>query len=458
MNTLYLPLAVDSNYQPLSVSKQLAIALAKAVPKSSKIKKATLIGWPLLLVKYRKSEGYVVFDETLSIETKLQFTVLQDYEKIVKQLESTKNESEILAILKSYRWKEVRGKEEEIFKGAIPDDISPLFSYTYSGKPLPLKILDKNITDFDIENIINNISSRESIILENINKINEIEEKINTIITILKGKKAEERKQIEDKYDSMIKEKTEELKNQVAISKKGLEDELRNEANKLYSKMPEIEVMVGEKELDFEADNMLQKELENALSIKSKYLNEIQEKLNEIKNKYKAEIRNIKNQLEELKLQKQRELNAIDARIKELNDLQKIIIDQLEELKQTCNNELEKLRLFIKKAPFDADKVEVILPFLLVVDTRNNVRVIQPQIYNDKRRSSFFGLFKKDVSEISNDINVNLSAFSNIIMQKSAELKDNLKSPQLSSLIEQGLNELYEDGWGVRKSLNEYYG
>jgi len=456
VSSVYLPLAVDSNYQPLSVSKQLAIALVKAAPKNTKIKKATLIGWPLLLVKHEKTGGYIIFDETLNIETKLQFIILQDYKKIIDQIENNKNESEVLAILKSYRWKEVKGREEEIFKGIIPDDINSLFSY--GSQPLPLKILDKNLTSFDIENSINDINSRENTILENINKINEIEGKVNTVITIIKGKRAEERKQIEDKYNAMIQEKSETLKNQLATSKKSLETELGSEANKLYSKMSEIEVMIGKIELEYEADNSFQKDLENMLSVKSKYLNEIQSKVNEIKNKYKVEIRNIKNQLEALKIQKQRELDAIDAKIKELDSLQKYIIEQLEELKQICNNELEKLRLFVKRAPFDTEKVELIIPFLLVVDINNTTRVIQPQIYNSKKQSSFFGFFKKDASEISSDINVNLSTFYNIITQKYAGFEDNLRTQQVSSIIEQGLNELYEDGWGVRRNLDEYYG
>ena len=453
MNSVYLPLAIDSNYQPLPVQKQIAIALAKAVPKNMKIKKATLIGWPLLLVKHEKSGGYIVFDETLNIETKLQFIILQDYKKIIDQIENNKNESEILAILKSYRWKEVKGREEEIFKGVLPDNIVSLFSY--GSQPLPLKILDKNLTDFDIDSSINDINARENIILENINRINEIEGKINTVMTIIKGRRAEERKQIEDKYNLLIQQKSEELKNQLTTSKKNLEEELRNEANKLYLKMVEIEVMLGKMELEYEADNSFQKDLDNMLSLRSKYLNEIQGKLNEIKNKYKVEIRNIKNQLEALSIQKQKELDAIDTKIRELDNLQKSIIDQLEELKRICYGELEKIKSFIKRAPFDAEKIEVILPFLLVVDTNNNAKVIPPQIYNVKKHSSFFGFFKKDPSEISTDINVNLSTFSNIIMQKYIGLEDNLKASQTT--VEQGLNELYEDGWGVRRNLNEYY-
>lgn len=456
MNSIYLPLALDSNYQPLPVTKQLAIALVRATSKSVKIRKATLIGWPLLLVKHEKSGGFIIFDQTLAIETKLQFIILQDYRRVLDQLENNKNESEVLAILRSFRWKEVKGYEEEIFKGIIADDINTLFSY---GSPeLPLKILDKYLSQIDIESSINDINSRENTITENINRINEIEGKVNTVITIIKGKRAEERKQVEDKYNALIQERAEALKKQLSSSKKSLETELSSEASKLYSKMGDIEVMIGKMELDYEADNSFQRDLENMINMRSRYLNEIQSRLSEIKNKYKIEIRNIKRDLEALKIQKQKELDAIDLKIKELDELQKNIINQLEGIKQVCNNELERLRLFIKRAPFDKDRVEVILPLLVVVDINNSIRVIPPQIYNNKKSSSFFGFLKKDPSEISTDINVNLSTFSNIILQKYANLEDNIRSPQVAQIVEQGLRELYDDGWGLKKSIMEYYG
>ncbi|QIW24959.1 hypothetical protein EWF20_13025 [Sulfolobus sp. S-194] len=455
MDSVYLPLAVDNSYQPLPVEKQLAVALVKAAPKNIKIKKAILIGWPLLLVKHEKSGGYIIFDETLNIETKLEFIILQDYKRILDGLENNKNDSEILAILKSFRWKDIKGKEEEIFKGVIIDDISPILSY---GSPeLPLRILDKILTQVDIDSIITDINQRESLIKENINKINDVESKINTILTIIKGKRAEERKQIEDKYNSIIQEKNELLKKTLVTAKKNLESELLNEATKLYSKMIDIEVLIGKAELDYEANPSFQKDLENITTLRSRYLSEIQSKLSEIKNKYRIEIRNMVHEIESLTAQKQKELESIDVKIRELDELQKNILNQLENIKSICNNELERIRMFTKRAPFDKDTVEVILPFLLVVDIYNNTYIIPPQIYNNNKKSTFFGFFRRDPSEISDNMKINLTSFMNIITTKYVILEDNMRDPHIKSLIEKGLEELYADGWGIRRSISEYY-
>jgi len=455
VDSVYLPLAVDNSYQPLPVEKQLAVTLVKAAPKNVKIKKATLIGWPLLLVKHEKSGGYIIFDETLNIETKLEFIILQDYKRILDGLENNKNDSEILAILKSFRWKDIKGKEEEIFKGVIIDDISPILSY---GSPeLPLRILDKILTQVDIDSIITDINQRESLIKENINKINDVESKINTILTIIKGKRAEERKQIEDKYNSILQEKNEVLKKTLATAKKNLESELLNEATKLYSKMADIEVLIGKAELDYETNPSFQKDLENITTLRSRYLSEIQSKLSEIKNKYRIEIRNMVHEIESLTAQKQKELESIDVKIRELDELQKNILNQLENIKSICNNELERIRMFTKRAPFDKDSVEVILPFLLVVDINSNTYIIPPQIYNNNKKSTFFGFFKRDPSEISDNMKINLTSFMNIIASKYVTLEDNVKDPHIKSLIEKGLEELYDDGWGIRRSISEYY-
>ena len=113
--------------------------------------------------------------------------------------------------------------------------------------------------------------------------------------------------------------------------------------------------------------------------------------------------------------------------------------------------------MFTKRAPFDKDSVEVILPFLLVVDINSNTYIIPPQIYNNNKKSTFFGFFKRDPSEISDNMKINLTSFMNIIASKYVTLEDNVKDPHIKSLIEKGLEELYDDGWGIRRSISEYY-
>lgn len=109
---------------------------------------------------------------------------------------------------------------------------------------------------------------------------------------------------------------------------------------------------------------------------------------------------------------------------------------------------MEKIKSFYRRAPFDKDKVEVILPFLLVVDMNNNIIIVPPQIYNNTKKSSFFGFFKRDPSEMTDNMKINLNTFLNILATKYGGIEDNLRNPAIKPLIEQGLEELYNEGWG----------
>ncbi|MFP3170571.1 MAG: hypothetical protein RXQ98_05010 [Sulfolobaceae archaeon] len=451
MDSIHLPLVVDSNKQPLSVEKQIAVALVRLTGREIKIKAGELIGWPLTLVKNEKSGGYLIFDQTMSLMTKLQFTILQNYDRILNTIQGNKNESELLALLKSFKLHATKGYEEVTFRGLVYSDLTPILS---TGSPqLPLTVIPKEASQFDLDTLIQDLNVREKIITDNITTIESVVSKVTTIVTILKGKRAEERKQIEDKYDQLLSAKNEELKQKVNETKKNLENELSSEAKKLYEKLADIEVLIGKGEIDKEAGFVTEKDVDALNTMKSKYISEVNSTLTSIKNKYKNEIRTLVNEIRLLNQQKQKELEGINIKIKELDELLQSVVNQLNTIKRTCEEELNKLKLAYKRAPYMDEKVDVIVPFLLVKDYADRVLAIGIQMY--KYRKSFFGFFKKEPNEISEDL-LNFNDFISVLISKYGQnISDNLR--QLKAQVDKGFEELYDEGWNVRKRIEEYY-
>ena len=451
MDLIYLPLVVDENKQALNVEKQLAVALVRATGRDLKIKAAQVLGWPITLIKNEKNGGYLIFDQTLSLETKFHFTILQEYDKILTTLQNSKNESEILSLLKSFKWYLTKGVEEVSFRGLVDTDLTPLF---LTGSPqIPLSLMQIEATQFDLDMLLQDLNSRENQILNNVSAIEEVISKVTTIVTILKGKRAEERKQIEDKYDQLISAKNEELKQKVVELKKQLEGELSNEAKKLYGKLAEIEVLIAKSELDKEAGFVTDKDVEALNVMKSKYINELNSSITSIKNKYKIEVQKIVNEINLLNQQKQKEIEVVNSKIAELDNILQSVTNQLNSVKNSCEQELNALRSVYKRAPYNNEKIDIVIPFLVVKDYTDRVFVVGPQVY--KYKKSFIRFFRKEPYDISEDL-LNLSNFASALSYKySQTISDNLK--QIRQLVEKGLEELYEDGWNIRRRVEEYY-
>ncbi|BCU69291.1 hypothetical protein [Stygiolobus caldivivus] len=451
MESIYLPLAIDANKQPLNIEKQMAIALVRATGREVKIKSGQLIGWPLTLVKNEKNGGYIIFDQTMNITTKLQFTILQNYDRTLSTLQNSKNEAEILALLKSFKWHATKGYEEMTFRGLVNNDITPILS---TGSPqLPVSILQKEASQFDLDTLLQDLNLREKAITDNILIIESVISKVTTIITILKGKRAEERKQIEDKYDQLISAKKEELKHKMLETKKKLESELSSESKRLYDKLADIEVLIAKTEIDKEAGLVSEKDLEALALTKVKYINEINSSITNIKNKYKNEVRNLASEINLLNQQKQKELEDINNKIIELDNLLQNVVNQLSSIKRACEEELNKLKGMYKRAPYLDEKVDVIVPFLLVKDFADRAIAIGTQVY--KYKKSFFGFFKKEPHDIAENF-MDLNEFVQILESKySQNMADNLK--QLKRDLDKGLEELYDEGWNVRRRIEEYY-
>ncbi|MCY0873878.1 MAG: hypothetical protein OWQ50_03725 [Acidianus infernus] len=446
MKSINLSLVVDENFNPLPTYKQLAISIAKVAGKNNKISLASLVGWPLLAVK-SEAGGYYIFDETGKFSTSINSLILQDYNKIISMIEKTSDESQVLELMNSIRWDEVRGSSTIHFDFVMDQEFKNLLKL--GSSQLPLQILDRKLKDIDVQFLISDIQGAVNKIISEIDLIEKIKEKISEIIAIIKGKRVEKRRQIESEYDAKIMAKNEELKKVVNSEKTKVEEEIKQYSSQLYSKLPDIEVLIAKAELDKEAGFIDSTSSVN--SIKEKYLNEISEKLNEIKEKHKIEIRRLRSELNELNSMKQKDINKINEEIKKLDELQQSIISKLnnvENSEKVILDKLQKLPKFI--SILVEDRAEIVVPLLIAqIDSRKVI--LPPQIYKGGKKGFFGGIFRKDPSEISEDVE------GGEIFVNSFDLtvQDNLRN--YKDLIEKGLQELYEEGWSVRRSLDEYY-
>ncbi|MDT7901325.1 MAG: hypothetical protein RRE78_05430 [Acidianus sp.] len=446
MESINLSLVVDENLNPLPVYKQLAISIAKIGGKNNKISFASLVGWPLLAIKSEVG-GYYIFDETGKFSTSINSFILQDYNKIISIIQQTSDELQIFEILNSVRWDETRGSSILHFDFIMDQDFKNLLKLGISQ--LPLQVLERKLKDIDVQFIVSDIQGAANKIASEIDLIEKTKEKISEIIAIIKGKKVEKRRQIEGEYDAKIMAKNEELKKIVKDEKTKIEEEIKQYSSQLYSKLPDIEVLIAKAELDKEAGFI--DSTSSVSSIKVKYLNEISEKLNEIKEKHKVEIRRLRGELNELNSMKQKDINKINEEIKKLDELQQTIISKLNNVESSEKAILDKLQKLPKFISILAeDKAEIIVP-LLVAQIDSRKVVLPPQIYKGGKKGFLGGIFKKDPSEISE----NVEGGEIFVNSLDITVQDNLRS--YKDLIEKGLQELSEEGWNVRRSLDEYY-
>ncbi len=268
MKSINLSLVVDENFNPLPTYKQLAISIAKVAGKNNKISLASLVGWPLLAVK-SEAGGYYIFDETGKFSTSINSLILQDYNKIISMIEKTSDESQVLELMNSIRWDEVRGSSTIHFDFVMDQEFKNLLKL--GSSQLPLQILDRKLKDIDVQFLISDIQGAVNKIISEIDLIEKIKEKISEIIAIIKGKRVEKRRQIESEYDAKIMAKNEELKKVVNSEKTKVEEEIKQYSSQLYSKLPDIEVLIAKAELDKEAGFIDSTSSVN--SIKEKYLN-----------------------------------------------------------------------------------------------------------------------------------------------------------------------------------------
>ncbi len=381
MKSVYLPLVFSEDFLPLPRYKQLAVPLAKAGGKENRFTKIDVIGWPFLAYKLEKSGGYLIFDETLKLSTEIKTYIIQDYERISSILDNSKDENEILNYITSIKWGDTKGSSILSFRGIIEQNMQDIFKLGNSD--IPARIIDKSLKEIDIELSISDIEKTMEKIKDDINNIERAEEKIKTTIEIIKGRKAEDKKRVEEEFNKKILEKSQILKENVGKVKKTIEEEVGNTSKQLYSKLSDIEVLIAKAEIDMEAGYV--ENVNSVYTVKNKYLSEINQKISEIKEKYKKEIHRIVEDINSLKIEKQTEINRINNKIQELDNIQNQAIMQLEQIKKEQLTSLDRLAKLPKFLSFMEDRVEVVVPFMVLEG--NNRILISPQIYKGGKKA-----------------------------------------------------------------------
>lgn len=449
MKTVYSALAVDSNNSALSPERQLAVVVAKALSKKVRVTSMSLVGWPLLLLRVEETGAYLIFDESGTIETSINRGILQNYSLFLDKLSQLGSPEEFLGSMTSISWGELRGKENFRLKGLVEKDLTPLIKNV--SLSLNLIPLDRRFTEERASLEMEEWKKIQQTVSAEIARIDEYVRRLVTISEMFIGKLAEERQRIEAKYRYEIDGERQKLEDLLKAKKPQAYEEVKKKLMEYAPKLAEIYGILSKTQLDAEAGLVSEKQIRAFVESKNRVIREIDTQINSLLESYRAEVRSYMERIRRLEEAEKRELEKVDERIQALRDGVERIRTELLSLKQSKEAELDQLASLGRRTIFADEKLEVIIPFLVVKDEYGMTQVLSPQRYSGRARSLFgFGTKLENISvSIHEDIS-DMEARLSVV-----NFPDNVRT--VRGDLEKGLEWLESEGWKVRRIVEEYY-
>jgi hypothetical protein len=449
MKTVYSALAVDSNNSALSPERQLAVVVAKALSKKVRVTSMSLVGWPLLLLRVEETGAYLIFDESGTIETSINRGILQNYSLFLDKLSQLGSPEEFLGSMTSISWGELRGKENFRLKGLVEKDLTPLIKNV--SLSLNLIPLDRRFTEERASLEMEEWKKIQQTVSAEIARIDEYVKRLVTISEMFIGKLAEERQRIEAKYRYEIDGERQKLEDLLKAKKPQAYEEVKKKLMEYAPKLAEIYGILSKTQLDAEAGLVSEKQIRAFVESKNRVIREIDTQINSLLESYRAEVRSYMERIRRLEEAEKRELEKVDERIQALRDGVERIRTELLSLKQSKEAELDQLASLGRRTIFADEKLEVIIPFLVVKDEYGMTQVLSPQRYSGRARSLFgFGTKLENISvSIHEDIS-DMEARLSVV-----NFPDNVRI--VRGDLEKGLEWLESEGWKVRRIVEEYY-
>lgn len=292
MKTIYVALVVDQNGSPLSPERQMAVALSRMFTRKTRITSASLIGWPLLLVRNEDSGGYLIFDETNQLDTIFNRIVPGDYERYIDSLSKVNNPNDFLDLIRKIPWGDPRGKESVKLKGLIGEDISDLLKNP--SVALPLQVLEKKINEDMAFLEVEEWKRLQNDITVEIGKLDEYVNSFSAIAEMFIGKMAEERRRVESLYDDEIEKVKQEMEQLLKQKKPVAYDEVKKKVMDFSPKLSEIYGVIAKTRLDLEGGSISQRQISSLESAKDKLLKDLDDQINQLLEPFRAEIRTLK--------------------------------------------------------------------------------------------------------------------------------------------------------------------
>lgn len=449
MKTVYSALAVDSNNSALSPERQLAVVVAKALSKKVRVTSMSLVGWPLLLLRVEETGAYLIFDESGTIETSINRGILQNHSLFLDKLSQLGSPEEFLGSMTSISWGELRGKENFRLKGLVEKDLTPLIKNV--SLSLNLIPLDRRFTEERASLEMEEWKKIQQTVSAEIARIDEYVRRLVTISEIFIGKLAEERQRIEAKYSYEIDGERQKLEDLLKAKKPQAYEEVKKKLMEYAPKLAEIYGILSKTQLDAEAGLVSEKQIRVFVESKNRVIREIDTQINSLLESYRAEVRSYMERIRRLEEAEKRELEKVDERIQALRDGVERIRTELLSLKQSKEAELDQLASLGRRTIFADEKLEVIIPFLVVKDEYGMTQVLSPQRYSGRARSLLgFGTKLENISvSIHEDIS-DMEARLSVV-----NFPDNVRI--VRGDLEKGLEWLESEGWKVRRIVEEYY-
>ncbi|QGA53144.1 hypothetical protein GFS03_00275 [Sulfolobus sp. E5-1-F] len=450
MQTYFVPLAVDQNYNELNFHKQIAISLLNLdLEKKEKVARASIIGWPLLIKK--TEQGFLVLDCTLRTSSRILKYIYPKFNDIASQFSSINDYATFVSSLKKINLERVSSSEITLV-GLLNVEIGKLLrvAKTTSNINYQLSMLDSKLSDHDVKVINDTLINLKAEASSTITSLENLLKEVDDARLRIKREYAGKLDEINKKYNELIENKKKEIDNEIQKVYNEIYNETNNEINSKVSRLTDTTTRHIIASLKYEGGIVGRDEFENSKNEFENLLNELRQVKDSIIGKHVERIRNLRKELDSLYSSKNSEIENINKAIKDLDNITNDFKNRASKVKEDIENFIKYLESFYNTSLDLVEDITLVVPFLIAKTTTGNTLVVQPQVYKGRAKGILGKVFKK--SDLSEPL-IDLQIFSEYL--KTIDITDNVKIHSMQ--INSAFKEIKDEGWKSIDSLEELY-
>ncbi|ADB88466.1 coiled-coil domain-containing protein [Saccharolobus islandicus] len=450
MQTYFVPLAVDQNYNEINFHKQIAISLLNLdLERKEKIVRASIIGWPLLIKK--TDQGFLVLDQTLKTSSRILKYLYPPFNDMASQFSSINDYTTFVSNLKKINLERVSSSEITLV-GLLNFEIDRLLRVAKNTSNVnhQLFLLDSKISDHDVKVINDTLINLKAKALSTITSLENLLKEVDDARLRIKKDYVSKLDEINKKYNELIENKKKEINNEIQKVYSEIYNETNNEINSRVSRLADTTTRHVITSLKYEGGIVGKDEFENSKNEFESLLNELRQVRDSIAGKYLEEVKNLRKELNSLYSNKNSEIENINKSIRDLDSLTNDFKNKANKIKEDIENFIKYIESFYNTKLDLTEDTTLIVPFLIAKTNTRNTLVVEPQLYKGKAKGILGKVFKK--SDLSETL-LNLQIFTEYL--KTIDIIDNVKMHSIQ--VNSAFKEIKDEGWKSIDSLEELY-
>ncbi|AZF67480.1 hypothetical protein SULI_02920 [Saccharolobus solfataricus] len=450
MQTYFVPLAVDQNYNEINFHKQIAISLLNLdLEKKEKVVRASIIGWPLLIKK--TEQGFLVLDQTLRVSSRILKYIYPPFNDVASEFSSMNDYTTFVSNLKKINLKRVSSNEITLI-GLLNIEIDKLLKVAKNSvnANYQLFMLDSKLSDHDVKVIKDTLISLKAEAIFTITSLESLVKEVDDVRVRIKKGYASKLEATTKKYNELIENKKKEIDNEVQKANSEIYNETNSEISSRISRLTDITTRHIVVSLKYEGGIVGRDEFENSKNEFENLLNEFRQIKDSVAGKYLEKIKNLRKELDSLYSERNSEIENINKLMKDLDNVTNDFKNDANKVKENIENFIKYIESFYNTKLDMAEDSTLVIPFLIAKTNTGNTLVVQPQVYKGKTRGILGKVFKK--SDLSEPL-LNLQVFTEYL--KTIDIIDNVKIHSIQ--INNALKEINDEGWRSLDSLEEIY-